>query len=59
VLNFLGLPEWEPEASDDIPKNPNKGEYEGMAPTTRRKLEEYFGPHNKRLYDFLGRDFEW
>jgi sulfotransferase family protein len=56
VLGFLGLPEWEPGAWE-IHK---KGCYEeGMAPATRRRLEEYFEPHNRRLYEFLGRDFGW
>jgi hypothetical protein len=30
-----------------------------MDPATRRRLENYFEPHNKRLYDFLGVDFGW
>jgi sulfotransferase family protein len=56
VLEFLGLPEWEPDASE-IRK---KGSYEhDMDPATRRRLEEYFEPHNKRLYDYLGVDFGW
>jgi hypothetical protein len=56
VLNFLGLPDWEPEAWE-IRK---KGRYErGMDPATRRRLEEYFEPHNRRLYEFLGRDLGW
>jgi hypothetical protein len=60
VLSFLGLPEWEPKAWDVIPKKRNKGKYEeGMDPATRRLLEEYFEPHNQRLYDFLGRDLGW
>ena len=37
----------------------NKGRYEEMDPATRRRLEEYFEPHNKRLYNFLGVDFGW
>jgi hypothetical protein len=28
-----------------------------MNPATRRRLEEYFEPHNQRLYDYLGTDF--
>ncbi len=55
VLDFLGLPEWEPEGWE-VGK---KGSYEEMDPRTRRRLEEYFEPHNKRLYDFLGTDFGW
>jgi hypothetical protein len=56
VLDFLGLLEWEPETWE-IRK---KGEYErGMDPSTGRRLEEYFEPHNQRLYDFLGTDLGW
>ena len=54
--DFLGLPEWEPEALE----NRNKGSYEsGMDPATRRRLEEYFEPHNQKLYEYLGKDFGW
>jgi hypothetical protein len=60
VLDFLGLPGWEPEASEVMPKKQNKGGYEGgMDPETRKRLEEYFRPHNRRLYDYLGLDFGW
>ena len=58
VLGFLDLPEWEPEASELGDKR-NTGKYEGIDPATRRRLEEYFEPHNQRLYDYLGRDFGW
>jgi hypothetical protein len=33
--------------------------YEPMDPTTRRRLQEFFAPHNERLYDLLGTDFGW
>jgi len=60
VLDFLDLPDWEPEASEIIPKKRNKGGYERkMDPDTRRQLEEFFDPHNRRLYDYLGKDFGW
>jgi hypothetical protein len=56
---FLELPEWEPEASQ-LGYKRNTGSYEeGMNPATRRRLEEYFEPHNRRLYDYLGVDFGW
>ena len=56
VLNFLGLSNWELEASEKR----NKGKYEAkMDPITRQRLEEYFEPHNERLYEHLGVDFEW
>ena len=60
AFEFLGLPNWEFEASEIVPKRRNKGSYEDrINPATRRRLEEYFEPHNKRLYDFLGVDFGW
>jgi Sulfotransferase domain len=60
TFEYLGVPEWEPEASEILPKKRNKGTYEqGMSQATRRRLEEYFEPHNRRLYDFLGVDLGW
>jgi hypothetical protein len=59
VFGFLDLPEWEPEASQ-LGEKRNAGGYEDdMDPATRRRLEEYFEPHNRRLYDYLGTDFGW
>ena len=55
VLDFLGLPDWEPEALQIR----NRGHYENMDLDTRRWLEGYFRPHNRRLYDYLGVDFGW
>jgi hypothetical protein len=60
VFGFLDLPNWERESSQIAPKQRNKGRYdEKMDPATRRRLEEYFEPHNQRLYDYLGRDLGW
>ncbi len=57
VFDFLALPDWEPETWEVRKKG---GKYEQkMDPTTRKRLEEYFEPHNRRLYDFLGVDFGW
>lgn len=59
VLDFLDLPDWEPAASE-LRDKVNKGGYEQrMDPATRRRLEDYFEPHNQRLYEFLGVDFGW
>jgi hypothetical protein len=59
VLGFLKLPDWEPE-SGGLHKNLHRGGYEQeMQPATRRWLKEYFEPHNRRLYTFLGEDFGW
>ena len=58
VFRFLDLPEWEPDPSV-FERKRNSRRYEKMDPQTRRSLEEYFAPHNRRLYDFLGRDLGW
>ena len=59
VLGFLGLPEWEPTPSE-LGNRRHEGRYEGgLDPVLRGRLEEYFEPHNRRLYDFLGEDLGW
>ena len=59
ALDFLDLPEWEPDAAE-LSDKVNKGKYdEGMRPEIRRRLEEFFEPHNQRLYEYLGVDFGW
>jgi hypothetical protein len=56
VFDFLELPEWEP---NEVPVK-NKGDYtQQMSPETRERLRGYFEPHNQRLYDYLGTDFDW
>jgi hypothetical protein len=37
----------------------NVGNYESMNLETRKKLIEFFEPHNQRLYSLLNRDFRW
>jgi len=53
--NFLGLPYREPE----LQPHETKYGYEPMDPDTRRRLEDFFEPHNRRLYEHLGVDFGW
>ena len=56
VLNFLELPNWEPKHYQQY--NPNR--YQSMLnPTTRKSLVEYYNPHNQRLYQLLGVNFDW
>jgi hypothetical protein len=59
IQDFLFLPDWQPEPAvlQMIPKRQNR--YPKMNPDTRRRLEEYFEPHNRRLYEYLGVDFGW
>jgi Sulfotransferase domain len=60
VLDFLDLPDWEPEASKGISEMRHEGDYQqGMHAATRRRLEDYFEPHNRSLYEFLGKDLGW
>jgi hypothetical protein len=59
AFDFLELPTWKPSPSEMSTRR-NESRYEGrMPPVLRRRLEEYFEPHNKRLYDFIGTDFGW
>jgi hypothetical protein len=56
VLQFLGLPQWKPSQFG----NRFPGRYqERMHEATRAQLIEYFRPHNERLYQLLGRQFDW
>ncbi len=59
VLNFLELPDWQPEASELQRRRHTGGYRQKMDPSTRRRLEAYFEPYNKRLYECLDVDFGW
>jgi hypothetical protein len=41
------------------PKAYHLADYAGMSPALRRRLREYFAPHNRHLYELIGRDFGW
>ena len=56
VLEFLGLPNWEPKEFVLYKKRPYK---EKISSNLRNELVNYFKPHNQRLYDFLGKSFDW
>ncbi|MDP3722831.1 MAG: sulfotransferase [Candidatus Omnitrophota bacterium] len=56
VMAFLELPSWKP----DRPRKDNtSGGYPPIAPSLRARLVEYFKPHNRQLYQHLGRTFSW
>jgi Sulfotransferase domain len=55
VTDFLGLPEYNFSES----KQWNVGQYNGMEEQQREWLKVFFKPHNERLYQLLGRNFEW
>jgi len=54
-FRFLGLEEFE------LPKykNFNPGNYKKADSKTQKFLDDFYKPHNKKLYDYLGRDFGW
>ena len=54
AFEFLGL---EPHNVGDA--DYNTLQYPPMAPSTRRRLVDFFRPHNARLYEMLGRRFDW
>ena len=61
VLAFLQLPGLEPRARQKRYRsyNYNATPYAAMEAGTRKRLIEYFAPHNAELHQFLGRDFGW
>ncbi len=57
VLAFLGLVDWQPDRN--ILEPSEKQRYPVMDLQTRRRLEPYFEPYNRELYEYLGRDLGW
>ena len=55
VLDLLEIPHWAPKTYSI----PNKREYAGVSPLMRQWLDEYYKPHNQRLYEYLGVDLGW
>jgi hypothetical protein len=55
LLDFLDIAHWAPEKY----AIPNKREYTGVSPLTRQRLDEYYKPHNQRLYEYLGVNLGW
>lgn len=56
VLAFLGLDPWTPPQFGNL----NPGRYTtSMSPLARARALSYFAPHNRRLFDFLGKRCAW
>jgi sulfotransferase family protein len=55
VQRFLGLPPQPPARL----KNYARAAATGMKEATHKCLREHFRPHNQRLYEYLGMDFDW
>lgn len=59
VQDFLDLPHWEPKALETASRRVKEPTYPPMDPSTRRLLRDHFEPHNRRLYEYLGRNLGW
>jgi len=59
VLSFLKLPGMESLVNRKEYKQYNTTTYSKMDAALRKRLIEYFEPHNARLYEYLGVDFGW
>ena len=66
VLDFLELSYWEPQQyrrlnsdPDNSRENPSCVGLPKINKETRKKLVDYFEPHNQSLYQYLGIDFGW
>jgi hypothetical protein len=58
TLRFL-KPEWPDEWTAGEYKRHNETSSEPLRPELRSRLAEFFRPHNQRLCQLLGRDFQW
>ena len=57
VLGFLGVENFDLDQYEQFRKQDYS---ESKLPVdTHKKLADYFKPHNQRLYEFLGRKFDW
>jgi hypothetical protein len=63
ILAFLGLPFWQPPTFRNYSylgaSQPKARPQSRMSDEMRTELSAMFAPHNRRLFDLLGRDFEW
>jgi hypothetical protein len=61
VLSFLGLRDWQPPTFGNFSYVAGRARQQSAAtpPELVAWMRDYFRPHNERLYDLLGRDFEW
>jgi hypothetical protein len=55
LVAFLGLPPWQPPAFPRV----NATSYTQMDPALRQRLGGFFAPHNRRLYELLGVQWDW
>ena len=56
ISEFLNISKWKPK---NYTKFNFHEEQPNMDKTLRKELVEYYQPHNKKLYKYLGRNFNW
>jgi len=59
ALEFVNLPTIGLKVQKEEYEQLNATKPPKMAEEVRRRLKDYFEPHNARLAEFLGRDFSW
>ena len=59
ALDFVNVPDLSLKAQKEEYEQLNTTTPPRMNPATRKRLSEYFEPHNSRLYKYLGVDFGW
>jgi Sulfotransferase domain len=59
VLQFIEVPDVGIKEQKEVYEQLNTTKPPKMDPATRKKLMEYFEPHNACLYEYLGVDFGW
>lgn len=59
ILDFLGIPRWQPSHFGNYSVPTTTGSSQGMGPEARERLVETFTVPNRKLYARLGCDFGW
>lgn len=59
ILEFLDLPPWQPRRFPNFSQAAPRTPHIGGLDEARVWLSERLGPHNLRLYEWLGRDMGW
>jgi len=57
ALKFLKLSKWEPEEYRLFKKRSD--EQSNINPQLRKQLNEFFKPHNEKLFELIGTRFDW
>jgi hypothetical protein len=56
TTDFIGLPPFELQ---DVAARNQHGYASNFEEADRKDLIDFYAPHNRRLYDLIGRDFDW